>query len=261
MKKYIIPFVAAILAMSAFSASAQSSYPPKQYKYTYVEKKKVDPNSNPFEQKWVTSYIKASVSVNHFSMKDNTPIGNLDGFNILNVSQKPVVGYNVAAGFQYKLAKKLGLYLGADIGIGSRGNLWQYSSKPVLSVDPEVTLTKQYFTHSVKLTPLQIGYRFNVTYSFCIDPHIGGYVSYDIAGKEKVNVITGYSNSAKETNIKDDETYNRFDAGINPGIALWFGPFGVDFTYQRGFINANKDENNTAEAYTENFLIGLAFRF
>lgn len=259
MKKYIIPFLTALLAMSLFDASAQAEQMQKYYDYLEAHRKPAS-DKNTYEQKNVVSYIKASASINRFAM-GNTLIGNLDGYNIFDVSHNPVVGYNVMAGFQYRLVKNLGLYLGSEIGIGTRGVQTQFSSKPVLSTDPEVILSKRYFNHAVKLTPLQIGYRFNITYSFCIDPHIGGYVSYDLAGKEAVTILTGYSNNTKETNIREDEGFNRFDAGINPGVTLWLGPFGLDFTYQRGFINANKEKSNPAKAYTENFIVGLAFRF
>jgi hypothetical protein len=35
--------------------------------------------------------------------------------------------------------------------------------------------------------------------------------------------------------------YNNFDAGMNIGVGVWYGPFHLDLTYQRGFIDTFSD--------------------
>lgn len=242
MKNTIIAILSvfALLSANTFCASAQT---------------------NSYEAKRVTSYIKASVTLNDFSFDNSTPkmfqIGDAAA-----VSSGPTVGYNAVVGFQYRFVPGLGFYLGMDAGFGSRGMGVKLSLSPDLA-DVPVSVKGKVFTHCVKASPLQLGYQFNISDIFSIDVRIGGYVSYDFAGKFSVNAAVAGVSNTESRDISEYKEFNRFDAGINPGVGLWFGPVGVDFTYQRGFVNINNEkyDSSAGKMYSQNFLLGVAYRF
>lgn len=51
--------------------------------------------------------------------------------------------------------------------------------------------------------------------------------------------------------------WRRYDVGLNAGIGIWYNNFNLDFNFQRGFIEAEKD----GEYYTSNFMIRLGIAF
>ena len=195
------------------------------------------------------SYVKASASFNSFAYdKTILDLAKQEGANF---SMGSNIGYNAVYGFQYLVTDNLGLYLGMEFGVGTRG---------MIMSETEPHLYKEsVLTHNAKATPLQIGYKFNITELLALDAHIGGVVSYDFAGK---STMSSYYNE-QSADIKDATDFRRFDVGINPGITLWIGPVGVDFTYQRGFLSISKNEEagTFSKAFTNNFLLGLAYRF
>jgi hypothetical protein len=54
-----------------------------------------------------------------------------------------------------------------------------------------------------------------------------------------------------------DIEWNRFDAGMNIGFGIWYDRFNLDFTFQRGFVEAATD----SEAYTSNIMLRLGVAF
>ena len=90
--------------------------------------------------------------------------------------------------------------------------------------------------------------------------HIGGYVSYDYAGKLKVEEEYQGSSNDEDVSLSDFENYNSFDAGMQVGVGLWFDRFNLDFTYQRGFIGIY-DISNFDSPRSSNFMIRLGVAF
>ena len=177
-----------------------------------------------------------------------------------NLSIGSTVGYNALYGFQYSLIENLGLYLGAEIGVGTRGFKTTMSESGSAG---SMIVSYSLLNHNAKITPVQIGYKHYFTRLFAVDVHIGGFVSYDFAGKGKFGGLDNGNVYEQSVDIKDIDGFQRFDAGINPGITLWVGPVGLDFTYQRGFVNAQTSvqAGDMSKAYSSNFLLGLAFCF
>ena len=211
--------------------------------------------SKSYYDKPFVSYVKASVSINNYSFdKDLLDLAELEDEGL---SIGSTIGYNAVYGFQYSFVKNLGLYLGMELGVGTRGFNISYSE----------TYRFTTLTHSAKASP-QIGYKVNITDLLAIDAHIGAVVSYDFAGNGKLkwndDNFNGYLEVGLGKIIDEGIGFNRFDVGINPGITLWAGPIGIDFTYQRGFLSVVSDENISdafTKIYSSNFLLGLAFRF
>ena len=178
------------------------------------------------ETKRFVSYVKAGVSLNRFLFTESLGSNN----------SKVIVGYSAKYGFQYYVVENIGLYCGLEIGVGTRG--YKYEEK---NEKPSSNLC-----HAVKATPLQIGYKFFFTDKLALDAHVGCVLSYDFYTRRE----------------KGEFSANRFDVGINPGITLWYGRVGFDFTYQRGLLYL-EDQSNLAPFFTfaESYILGLAYRF
>ena len=125
--------------------------------------------------------------------------------------------YNFAVGFQ-KPITNIGAYWGMDFGLGSRG--WK--------IDELKTMT-----NNLQVSPFTFGWKYGITDDFFIDGHIGGFIIFDYL------------------------EWNRFDAGMNIGFGIWYDRFNLDFTFQRGFVEAATD----SEAYTSNIMLRLGVAF
>lgn len=69
-------------------------------------------------------------------------------------------------------------------------------------------------------------------------------------------------------NSDGDGYYNRFDAGIQVGIGVWYGRWNLDFAYERGFCSFYNYENmlgakpeKSLSLASSNVLIRLGFAF
>lgn len=145
--------------------------------------------------------------------------------------------YSFAYGFQ-KPISTLGAYWGMDFGLGSRG----------YKVDEIKALV-----HNVNVSPFTFGWKYGITDEIAIDGHIGAFVSFDYLGKMKDD-----DNSISLSDWDDmGMDWNRFDAGMNIGFGVWYDRFNLDFTFQRGFVEA-VDEG---EAYTSNIMLRLGVAF
>ncbi len=98
------------------------------------------------------------------------------------------------------------------------------------------------------------GWKYGITDDFFIDGHIGGFISFDYLGKMKYD---GESISMGDWEDELDIEWNRFDAGMNIGFGIWYDRFNLDFTFQRGFVEAATD----SEAYTSNIMLRLGVAF
>lgn len=146
--------------------------------------------------------------------------------------------YNFAVGFQ-KPITNIGTYWGMDFGLGSRG--WK--------IDELKTMT-----NNLQVSPFTFGWKYGITDDFFIDGHIGGFISFDYLGKMKYD---GESISMGDWEDELDIEWNRFDAGMNIGFGIWYDRFNLDFTFQRGFVEAATD----SEAYTSNIMLRLGVAF
>lgn len=196
------------------------------------------------------------VSSSSRSLKvERTPFTSLKylrvGVNFMNITGSDVevdgnIGYDVAFGFQKPLAGVDGLYWGMELGLGSRGWSEEWDEEDA-----------KYILHNVRFSPFTFGYKYALTDAVKLDAHFGAFASFDYTGKCK------YDGESIKLGDWDDEyeglgiDWNRFDAGMQVGVGVWYNRFNLDFTYHRGFVKAVED----VKAYTNNFMIRLGVAF
>lgn len=146
--------------------------------------------------------------------------------------------YNFVVGFQ-KPISTIGAYWGMDFGLGSRG--WKVDELKMM-------------TNNIQVSPITFGWKYGITDNFYIDGHIGGFVSFDYLGKMKYD---GESISMGDWEDDLDLEWNRLDAGMNIGFGIWYDRLNLDFTFQRGFVEAASE----SEAYTSNIMLRLGVAF
>lgn len=168
------------------------------------------------------------------------------GLNVAGLSGKDAEGsgsktaYDVAISFQKPLSD-FGMFWGMELGLGSRG----FSYKDGEEED-------NLLSHNVRFSPFTFGYAYNFTDQIKADVRLGGFASFDYTGTYKKD--SGYEG---EYNISDFDDYQRFDAGINFGIGVWYNHFNLDFSYQRGFMGMAEN----TKWYTNNFMIRVGYAF
>lgn len=230
------------------------------------------PEFNSGKTIWI---VRAGVNFNSSvgEWKEETKEGWEDAYKIpLKDSGFPSsTSFDVSIAFN-KSIKHSPVYWGMELGVSTRGYKtkaeWQSGSISSWGdyigrrIKEEQTLT----AYNVLLTPIMFGYKYNLLQNVTIDAHLGGFVSYDFAGKLKTYnydyQISANKPRVKEnttkTNIGDLNKYSRFDAGLNLGIGVWYGHFNIDFTWQRGFINMyDIDLSNQSQALK--LRVGYAF--
>lgn len=148
--------------------------------------------------------------------------------------------YEFTYGFQ-KPITSFGMYWGMDLGLGSRG----------YKID-ESDYEQKLLTHNVQVSPFNIGWKYGIVENLNFDIHAGAFVLYDYVGKVKETY-----NGEEESYGLGDTDWKHFDAGLNIGFGLWYDRFNLDFTFQRGFVQAIEDTN----VYTSNFMIRLGVAF
>jgi hypothetical protein len=146
--------------------------------------------------------------------------------------------YSIAIGFQ-KPITDIGAYWGMDFGLNSRG-----------AKEDELKI----MANNIQVSPFTFGWKYGITDDFAIDGHIGAFIGFDYLGKIKWD-----DESIGMGDWKDDLglEWNRFDAGMNIGFGVWYDRFNLDFTFQRGFVEAIKD----GETYTSNIMLRLGVAF
>lgn len=144
-----------------------------------------------------------------------------------NWNTKSKVGYDLSFGFQKPLANVNGLYWGMELGLGSRG----------FALDVKEGSDK-YMLHNIRFSPFTFGYKYALTDDIQLDGHLGAFVSFDYAGKSKWENEDGEGDDIKLGDWEDEFgwDWNRFDAGMEIGVGVWYKRFNLDFTYRRGFI-------------------------
>ena len=170
------------------------------------------------------------------------------GMNLMNMSGDGAegldskMGYNVMFGFTKPMGS-IGAYWGMDFGLTSRGFNYEdeFETKSI--------------AHAVQVSPFTFGWKFNVANNIAIDPHIGAFVSCDYTSKIEIDGdCINWSDFADNVTVD----YNRFDAGLNLGVGLWYDRFNLDLSYQRGFIDVFTDFDGMKSS---NFMIRLGVAF
>lgn len=186
--------------------------------------------SHPTEIQW---FLRGGLNVMGFA-----------GDGAENLDKK--LGYNLMYGFQRPVGS-IGTYWGMEFGLGSRGYKFEVDGT-------EINL----MAHAVEVSPFTFGWKYGLTEAVKVDVHLGVFAHADYTGKAK------FKNKKQEKSVGmgdwEDELHvdwNRFDVGLNAGFGVWYDRFNLDFTYQRGFVEAPKD----SEMYTSNLLIRLGVAF
>lgn len=151
--------------------------------------------------------------------------------------------YSVAVGFQKPIAS-LGAYWGMDFGLGSRG--YKYD---------DGDYSEKLMANNIQMSPITLGWKYEVVDNLFIDGHVGAFLSVDYTGKLKME--DEYYEESESVSMGDWDGWNRFDVGMGIGFGLWYDRFNLDFTFQRGFIEAAED----SEMYTSNVMLRLGVAF
>ncbi len=194
------------------------------------------------------------------------------------------VGYEWTIGFQKPIAGS-DVYFGMEFALGTRGMKFTsestetggYSTGIWTDVESEKA---SLIAHTSKIVPINFGYKYAITDDIKLDGHLGGFFSYDYAGKLKYTEesTTTYPNDPAETESNSESyglgefsdygfgDYTRYDAGLQVGIGVWFQQFNLDFTYQKGFITQWENEAFSTDGTigsikSSNFMIRLGYSF
>ncbi|MDE7152867.1 MAG: PorT family protein [Muribaculaceae bacterium] len=224
MKKVLLMLAATLMAVSA-SAQVVSSR-------TFVKSKT--------ETVW---YARLGMSINN--------IAGTDTDNYDSVGSK--MGMDIDFGFNRAIGKS-GLYWSMELGIGTRG----YSSEYEDRYDGDVKAGL--LAWNVKYSPFTIGYKYSLTDNIKLDGHLGGFVSYDFSGKltEKFYFEGDHHGDDSDSwSLSELDGYQKFDAGMQVGIGVWYKKFNFDITYQRGFIDMSDEASGTSSNLM--FRVGYAF--
>lgn len=105
--------------------------------------------------------------------------------------------------------------------------------------------------------PIEVGYKFNIGKKWYIDPRLGFYVAYGVAGKSE------YEGASKKINTFGDDILKKTDVGVGLGVYAGTGHFVFGIHGESGLIKANADNLRVsgAKVHTSNFAITAAYLF
>lgn len=231
------------------------------------------PDFNSGKPVWI---IRAGVDFN--SMTGNWKGEMRDSWdNLYKIDQKEGsfpsnTSFDVSFGFNKSFGHRA-IYWGMELGVATRGYKAnaEWSSGHVSEnfgdyIGHTIKQNQSLTSYNVNLTPFIIGYKYVFLNRMAVDIHVGGFVSYDFAGKLKVYDYDWKTSSGRprtsekttSTNIGDLSNYNNFDAGLNLGIGYWYGHFNIDFSWQRGFVDLF-DSNTSMQAQSLKLRLGYCF--
>lgn len=145
-------------------------------------------------------------------------------------SADALFGYNVGIAF--------------DRPIGSGGMFWgsglQLATKGFKLGDDEYEVKLN--LHKLEL-PLNLGYKFEVADDLAIDARVGGFVNFDLFGKETYE--DKEYDEKESVNLSDFQNWDRLSAGLQFGVGVWYQKLNFNITYQAGLLKANdlKEKN------------------
>ena len=242
MKKILVIAVAAFIGASASAQIVQS---------TMLNIKK---------EKKTTWYVRAGVSINNAAgeatkaVKDESWLYH-DHCNEASSGAK--LGYDFSVGFQRRIGNS-GLYWGQEFGLGTRGAkltaIYYYDGEKL--GDEKSSL----LAHNVKYLPVIFGFKYGITEDIKVDAHVGGFASYDFAGKGKTTWTDDETEESSISDLDDAYGYQRLDAGVQAGIGVWYKRYNFDISYQKGFISVS-DYIDNKNVYSSNLMIRLGIAF
>ena len=148
-----------------------------------------------------------------------------------------LLGYNVGIAFDRPMGSS-GAFWGMGLTLGTKGY-------KVSEGKYEVKMN----ANKLEI-PLNFGYKYTINSDFTVDARIGGFVNYDVFGKFKES-----DGSEEESyNLGDLEDYDRFSAGIQFGVGVWYQHLNLNVTFQNGLVKQN-------EAKEKNWMISLGYAF
>lgn len=150
-------------------------------------------------------------------------------------------GYTAGIEFNRTIGRK-GAYWGMDLTFASRGH--DLPGGTMRRAHGNSGWSDDVLAHTLHWSPVILGWKINLGQSyFAIDPHVGTYVGGDYYVSEEVD--------------------RHVDAGIKAGIGIWYKRFSLDFTYQRGFVNAYDFPSTltSSSSRTSNCMARLGFAF
>ena len=98
--------------------------------------------------------------------------------------------------------------------------------------------------------PLNFGYKYKINDDFAVDARVGGFVNYDVFG----NLKESDGDDEESYSLGDLEDYDRFSAGLQFGVGVWYQHLNLNITYQNGLVKQN-------EAKERNWMISLGYAF
>lgn len=140
------------------------------------------------------------------------------------------LGYDVTFGFQKAIGTS-GLYWGMEYGLSSRGAKWSDSYEGASYEYSEMC-------HNILYSPFTLGFKYNFSGKWSVDPHLGVFVSADYTGKAKETFEYKGDKEEESYSMSDWDDYNRVDVGIRFGVGVWYDRFNLDLTYQHGFLDS-----------------------
>jgi hypothetical protein len=210
-------------------------------------------------------------------------INNAAGAGVSKVKEDEDEGYSSVgsrAGMDLSIAfhKPLGTsgaYWGMELGFGSRGASASATDETGRMVNHEwIEGTDTYNSHistwNANFSPFTIGYKYALNSDIKLDGHLGAFVSYDFAGSAVVN-CTSWDGETTDTyedgnyGLGDEslDGFQRFDAGMQIGVGVWYKKFNFDITYQRGFVRAYSYEfdGDMYDIFSSNLMLRVGYSF
>lgn len=144
------------------------------------------------------------------------------GMNIASVDGEgadALVGYNVGIAFDRPIGGS-GVFWGMGLQLATKG--WKVSYE-----GDEIKMN----ANKLEI-PLNFGYKYQINDDFAVDARVGGFVNYDVFGKMKVKE----DGDEESISLGDLEDYDRFGAGIQFGVGVWYQKLNLNITYQNGLV-------------------------
>lgn len=164
------------------------------------------------------------------------------GANIANVSADgesadAIFGYNVGIAFDRPIGTS-GMFWNSGLQLATKG--WKYGDD-----DYEVKLN----ANKLEI-PLTLGYKYKINDDFAVDARVGGFANFDVFGKMTLKE----DGDEESANLGDLDDYDRFSAGIQFGVGVWYQKLNFNITYQNGLVKQN-------EAKEKNWMISVGYAF